>query len=50
MGTRSCIASSARGTPIPTHDIWIAALVVEHGLTLLSRDKHFDRLPQILRI
>lgn len=39
-----------QGTPIPTHDVWIAALVVEHGLTLFSRDAHFDRLPQLNRI
>lgn len=35
------------GTPIPTNDLWIAALVVQHGLVLLSRDRHFDALPQI---
>ena len=38
------------GTPIPTNDLWIAALVVQHDLTLLTRDKHFDRLPRIPRI
>ena len=25
-----------QGTPIPTHDIWIAALALEHGLTLYA--------------
>ncbi|MBT4267592.1 MAG: type II toxin-antitoxin system VapC family toxin [Deltaproteobacteria bacterium] len=39
-----------QGTPIPTNDIWIAALVVEHNLTLFSRDNHFDHLPQISRL
>jgi tRNA(fMet)-specific endonuclease VapC len=39
-----------QGTPIPTHDLWIAALVVEHSLTLFSRDAHFDHLPQIHRL
>jgi tRNA(fMet)-specific endonuclease VapC len=38
------------GTPIPTNDLWIAALAVQHDLTLLTRDKHFDRLPRIPRI
>jgi tRNA(fMet)-specific endonuclease VapC len=38
------------GTPIPTNDLWVAALVVQHGLTLFSRDKHFDRLPHIPRV
>ena len=40
----------SQGTPIPTNDIWIAALVVEHNLTLFSRDHHFDHLPQIPRL
>ena len=39
-----------QGTPIPTNDIWIAALVVEHGLMLFSRDSHFDHLPQLPRL
>lgn len=39
-----------QGTPIPTNDIWIAALVVQHGLTLHAHDKHFDHLPQLARI
>jgi tRNA(fMet)-specific endonuclease VapC len=38
------------GTPIPSNDIWIAALVVEHDLFLYSRDAHFDMLPQIPRV
>ena len=29
------------GKPIPTNDLWIAALAREHGLPLASRDKHF---------
>lgn len=36
-----------QGTPVPTNDLWIAALVVEHGLPLCSRDAHFRHLPQI---
>ena len=38
-----------QGTPIPTNDLWIAALVVQHDLMLCSRDTHFDHLPQLLR-
>jgi tRNA(fMet)-specific endonuclease VapC len=34
-------------TPIPTNDLWIAALVVQHGLALCARDRHFAALPQI---
>ena len=39
----------SQGTPIPTNDLWIAALVVQHNLVLCSRDKHFGYLPQIDR-
>lgn len=35
------------GKPIPTNDLWIAALVIEHDLTLYSRDAHFHALPQL---
>lgn len=38
-----------QGTPIPTNDLWIAALVIQHDLTLLARDDHFDHLPQLAR-
>lgn len=37
------------GTPIPTNDIWIAALVIQHDIALYSRDAYFDVLPQLLR-
>lgn len=38
------------GTPIPTNDLWIAALAIEHSLVLYSRDAHFDRIPSIPRL
>ena len=38
-----------QGTPIPTNDLWIAALAVQHDLALATRDAHFDRLPQLAR-
>jgi len=38
------------GKPIPTNDIWIAALAVQHDLILCSNDRHFDLLPQIARV
>ncbi len=37
----------AQGTAIPTNDLWIASIVVEHELTLSSDDQHFRHLPQI---
>ena len=39
-----------QGTPIPTNDMWIAALVLQHSLILLARDAHFDALPQLPRV
>ena len=39
-----------QGTPIPTNDIWIAALISQHNLFLYSRDAHFDCLPQLPRL
>jgi tRNA(fMet)-specific endonuclease VapC len=37
-------------TPIPTNDIWIAALCRQHRLPLLSRDPHFDLVAGTRRI
>jgi tRNA(fMet)-specific endonuclease VapC len=31
-----------KGRPIPENDIWIAALAIQHDLTLISRDSHFE--------
>ena len=38
------------GTPIPDNDLWIAALVRQHGLPLLSNDAHFDHVKDLTRI
>jgi tRNA(fMet)-specific endonuclease VapC len=38
-----------QGTPIPTNDVWIAALAVQHNLMLYSRDAHFDQIGQLVR-
>ena len=38
------------GTPIPQHDLWIAALAIQHGLVLYSRDQHFDALTQMAKL
>src|SRR5262249_35672935 len=32
------------------HDIWIAALAIQHQLAVVSRDADFDRFPGIRRI
>lgn len=36
-----------RGTPIPTNDLWIAASAMQHGLRLVTLDRHFRRLDQV---
>lgn len=36
------------GTPIPDNDLWIAALSLEHNLLLITRDRHFKHVPQLV--
>jgi predicted nucleic acid-binding protein len=38
------------GTPVPDNDLWIAALALQHDLMLITRDRHFQRIPQLLRL
>ncbi|MEI6232455.1 MAG: type II toxin-antitoxin system VapC family toxin [Planctomycetota bacterium] len=35
---------SEKGRPIPDNDIWIAAMAMQHDLTLVSRDAHFNEV------
>jgi len=37
-----------KGTPIPTNDLWIAASAMQHGLKVLTTDKHYLEVPQII--
>jgi predicted nucleic acid-binding protein len=37
------------GTPVPDNDLWIAALALQHDVLLITRDKHFEKIPQLLR-
>ena len=39
-----------KGRPIPTNDLWIAALCIQHNLVLFDRDSDFDALPQLARL
>lgn len=34
----------AKGRPLPENDIWIAAIALQHGLTVASRDQHFQEV------
>jgi predicted nucleic acid-binding protein len=36
------------GTPIPTNAIWISATAMQHGLTVVTTDPHYNKVPQIL--
>ena len=38
------------GTPIPSNDVWIAALCRQHSLPIVSRDRHFDFVTGIARL
>jgi predicted nucleic acid-binding protein len=38
------------GRPVSANDLWIAALTRQHGLPLMSRDRHFDAVPGLQRI
>jgi tRNA(fMet)-specific endonuclease VapC len=37
-----------KGRPIPETDIWIAALAVQHSLSLVTRDAHFKEVGQLI--
>ena len=45
----SRIAASlrAKGRPIPTNDVWIAAHAMETGADLVSADRHFEHVDGI---
>jgi len=52
--TAACYATiftklKEQGRPIPINDVWIAALAVEHRLPIMSRDAHFDAVPNLRR-
>ena len=52
--TASCYAAlvlqlTSQGTPIPINDVWIAAICLQHNLSLCTSDHHFDRIPQLSR-
>jgi tRNA(fMet)-specific endonuclease VapC len=43
------VALKRSGRPIPANDAWIAALALQHRLPVLSRDEHFDVVPDLDR-
>jgi tRNA(fMet)-specific endonuclease VapC len=36
-----------QGTPIPTNDLWIAALAAREGASVLTYDAHFEQIRRI---
>jgi predicted nucleic acid-binding protein len=38
----------AVGTPISANDLWIAASALQHGLEILTFDRDFTRVPQVI--
>jgi tRNA(fMet)-specific endonuclease VapC len=41
------VALRSAGTPIPTNDIWIAALAAREGVPVLTYDKHFAAIGRV---
>ncbi|MDP1666663.1 MAG: type II toxin-antitoxin system VapC family toxin [Methylobacter sp.] len=36
------------GTPIPTNDIWIAAVAFQQGMPVYTKDQHFTKIKGLL--
>jgi tRNA(fMet)-specific endonuclease VapC len=39
-----------KGRPLPENDVWIAALALQYGLTLVTRDAHFQEVESLQAI
>ena len=48
--SRIAAALRAKGRPIPTNDIWIAAHAMQTGADLVSADRHFEHVEGIVRV
>lgn len=46
--SRVAAALRAKGRPIPTNDVWIAAHAMETGADLVSADDHFENVEGIV--
>ena len=42
------VALKKAGTPIAANDIWIAASAMQHGLPILTSDRYFQRISQVI--
>ena len=48
--SRVMAALKAKGRPIPTNDVWIAAHAMETGADLVSADRHFEHVDGIVLV
>jgi tRNA(fMet)-specific endonuclease VapC len=39
-----------KGRPIPENDLWIAATAVHFGCTLVTRDRHFGKVEELMTV
>ncbi len=44
------IAASLKkaGSPVASNDVWIAAGAMQHGLPILTSDRDFQKIPQVI--
>jgi tRNA(fMet)-specific endonuclease VapC len=40
-------ALRVKGRPLPENDIWMAAIALQHGLLLITRDTHFSDIENL---
>ncbi len=45
---KTYLTLKSKGNPIPTNDMWIAALAMQHGAVVYSYDKHFQAVNGLL--
>jgi len=38
----------SKGRPIPQNDVWIAAVAMQYRLVLVTRDKHFEQVDNLV--
>lgn len=38
-----------KAKPVPTNDLWIAAVAMQHGLALFTKDQHFIHIDGLMR-
>jgi tRNA(fMet)-specific endonuclease VapC len=41
------VALRKAGTPVPTNDVWIAAVAVREGATVVTYDSHFELIHRV---